>query len=1244
MMDATTDTVVNRWIWRLDGSGPARVAANAVLTLTLTLTLAVGLGVLAPGGAQAAAFEEVKTCAASGEGAVVEEAKAIAVDDATGDVYVANGSQRRVTRFNSKCEFLEAWGWGVANHASEFQTCGKAAFEAHEAKFATCEASGVRNVVESGAFGTPNAIAVNQETGNVYVGDFERHAGVIQEFNGDGEHLVASFGERTNSHEVIEVGHPERFNSPENVAVGDKGTVFITDYLGGHELAEGRVVVFAPKTSADEEYIYQQEFGKGHSPRQVGLDLAGDVFISNETEVSKFAAGSFNSSACNFHQSSEFEGMASEPTSGGVFAFSGKKDLFVELNTSCEKIAGTEFPGITGERSTEGLAYSPTQSWGPGRHAGILYGVDEALKEVLVFAPPATIPKEPPIIEGESVLGVESLRAELQGVIDPRGHATEYRFEYGPVGADCSLPGECHNTPVETIASGGSGVAIPPTVVGGLLPGTAYRFRISAWSHCNPEIPSEECKAERKPDVKEYVDFNTYDAVARGLPDGRAFELVSPPDKKGGEVFETSPFLGDCAECLPGLNDQMFPMVSAPDGNEIAYEGYPFSNEGAVNENEYLSEREAGGGWSTRDLSPKSERREVGAGAGYKGFASDLSDEVLYQSMEPSLSPEAPAEYPNLYLQASSNPSVLRPLVTRQPPARGKAEEGTNQDQLRLGFAGASSDYSQVIFQANDALTDESGVAPAAPSISKEGAEAGSAHDLYEWSDGALKLVNVLPGNAQASASAVLGSGLELATKAGDPDYSHAISDKGSRIYWTDEKEHHIHVYVREDGEKTVFVKDSEEGRFVTASADGSKTLLSDGHIFDVAKEDAVTHSPEEVADLTQGQGGFVGILGASEDLSRIYFIDTAAFSAKAKEEDELKKEDHNLYLWENGSVTFITVLTGAGDGQHGLPGGYVSDWAASPSDRTAEVTPSGEYAAFMSSSPLTGYDNGAFFEVFEYDAVTHRLACASCNPTLTRPLGDSSLNLIVPGAGGGTLQQPHNLLADGRLFFDSFDSLSPYDTNGGHEDVYEYEAVGTGSCSAAQATPGQEGLKGEGGCVMLISSGSEGVDSSFIDANPDGSDAFFVTRTQLVAQDGDELLDLYDAREPHEGRPKEVEKGEEGEKEGKGEGEGEGEGEGGGECSSPAECRPPTSSSSASEAAGAPSSTTPFGSGNLVSPVATNPPLVKPPLTRAQKLARALKLCGKQKSRKARKACEAKARKLYGPKVKRKAKKGSHR
>jgi len=1582
MSEITKDAPLARASSRSDGRRHVSRAACALLMIAFM----VGFGALAAGRAQAAALEAVATCAASGEGAVLEQAVGIAVDDATGDVYIADTSQHRVTRYNAKCEFLEAWGLGVANGAEEFQTCGRAAFEAHEARFPTCEPGGIiRKGEYPGALITPVGIAVDQQTGAVYVADEEGRGGVIKEFSSDGERLLAHFGELTGTRGEVEEGHPERVASAESLAVDAKGVVFLAEGDKSREREAGRVLVFVPKTGADEEYEYQQNFGTGHEPLHVGLDAAGDVFISNETEVSRFAAGSLNSPACTFRQpGAEFGGLAVDSTTGTVFAYADHRSAVIEVDESCAKTG--EIPGLAGEKGTEGLAYGPDRSWGPGRPDGVLYGVNtpdgESEGKVVVFAPetvgtppvvaglsvsgvsrseavlealvnpegfatsyyfeygpegvdcempgactrtveqslpagtadvpvkigvdgltPAsgyrfrvwavshcevTAPAEecapvsgyeafrtfgPPVVAGLSVSGVTHAGAVLEANVNPEGYATSYYFEYGPQGADCNVAGACVRTAEGVVPAGTVGVPVkvgvagltsapgyelrvlavshcnesdpgelcvpvaapeyvefatasrtPPTVselavsgvtqsqarleatvdpegfattyyfeygpegvdcetagacektveasvpageadarvaasvggltaagkyqfrvlarshcneaevaevcapvrtpeylkfgtlgktppvvaglavasvtqtgalleavvdpehyattyyveygpegadcdvagaclrvmeasvpagtagvpvvvsVGGLTPRTAYEFRVLAVSHCDESAPEQRCVAANG---AEYFRFATRDVASEGLSDGRGYEMVSPPDKHGGEVFATNPFLGDCRQCLPAVNDETFPMLSAPDGNAIVYEGYPFSNEGAVNENEYISRRRPGGGWATRDLSPADERRDSTDRAGYRGFAPDLSEGVLYQGLEPSLSPQAPAEYPDLYLQASAEPSVLRPLITRPPPARGRSEEGRNPDEFSLEFAGASSDYTRVIFQANDALTAQvPRVAPAAPGISQGEAEAGDAHDLYEWSNDGLKLVNVLPGNAEATASAVFGSGRELASDPNvkDPDYSQAISADGSRIFWTDTQDHH--VFLRESGARTVYIRDPAGGGFLTASTDGSRVLLSDGHVYDVESEDPATGTPALEANLSRGKPGFLGILGASEDLSRIYFLDDAALA------DGATNGQPNLYLWEGGAPRFIAVLTDAG-----------KDVAASPSDRTAQVTPDGEYLAFESGAPLTGYDNHvanrvnegkscpssgepeghgpACTEVFEYDARTHRLVCASCNPTAAGPLGDSSLSLVGPiqGLWKGTLQQPHNLLADGRLFFDSFDSLSPSDSNAGHEDVYEYEAVGTGSCSASQAMPGQGGLQGQGGCVMLISSGSGDVDSSFIDANPDGSDVFFVTRAQLVPQDGDELIDLYDAREPHStgeyvGPPAEGEAG----------------ASTAGECSSTAQCRP-SSLPSALQTQGPPSSMTLSGAGNLASPppppapaAAVKPPAAKSPPTRAQKLVRALKRCHRQKHASARKACETTARKLYGPKTKPKAHKQAHR
>ncbi len=271
-----------------------------------------------------------------------------------------------------------------------------------------------------------------------------------------------------------------------------------------------------------------------------------------------------------------------------------------------------------------------------------------------------------------------------------------------------------------------------------------------------------------------------------------------------------------------------------------------------------------------------------------------------------------------------------------------------------------------------------------------------------------------------------------------------------------------------------------------------------------------------EFADVSvwrEGGEGFEGILGTSEDLSRIYFVDVEALTEESEENENgehAEEEELNLYAWEGGEPSFIGMLA-PGDNEFGTRA--FGAWAASPSARTAQVTPDGAYLAFMSLASLTGYDNTrrgggkcrssqtpACREVFVYAADSESLTCASCNPSAEQPLGDSNLTLIRPQA---PFRQPGNLSreGEGRLFFESLDALVARDVNGNVQDVYQWEPNGVGSCKRAE------------GCVSLISSGQSPNDSMFMDSSDSGDDAFFITREKLLPRDKNEQLDLYDAR-----------------------------------------------------------------------------------------------------------------------------------
>jgi WD40 repeat protein len=242
------------------------------------------------------------------------------------------------------------------------------------------------------------------------------------------------------------------------------------------------------------------------------------------------------------------------------------------------------------------------------------------------------------------------------------------------------------------------------------------------------------------------------------------------------------------------------------------------------------------------------------------------------------------------------------------------------------------------------------------------------------------------------------------------------------------------------------------------------------------------------------------------------------------------------------------------------------TDWAVASgelgvhlNELTARLSPSGNFLAFQSDRPLTGFDNHDANsgkpdeEVFLYNAEGEgKLVCASCNPNPGhRPTGvfdkkeasgGEQKGLLVDPAGkvwnreGSSLEgrwlsgsipgwtplssvyapmQSRYLLDNGRLFFNSADALVPpfegqvtqrqeivegTPMQVGVENVYEYEPNGVGSCGQAN------------GCVSLISSGTSENESAFLEASVSGDDVFFVTAEKLFATDPDTSYDAYDA------------------------------------------------------------------------------------------------------------------------------------
>jgi hypothetical protein len=1078
-------------------------------------------------------YEQVANFANSGEGMQLYGVNGLAVNTTgaggvpAGTVYAA-GARNIVARFDPDGTFSEGWGWNVSiGGKKQFERCGPDGEAAHP----VCKAGQLGN---AGSFGegagqhhVPIGVAVHQATGNVYVlntpatqdpnSPLQREHDVIEVFSADGSQIVTSFGDAGASTETFDEG-PEKLHrvSRSGIAVDESGVVYVTDTVKDPKInspVAARVMVFKPQIPGDyKQYVYAGrandiEVGAENAGGSLALDSDGDLFtLVGEREIYEFDLGEPDTPTCEFHLAAGgIYGLTVNPASGEPFYFSTKTKKIHQLsacNAEGKFVEKSSIPMTPKTDGNVGLAYNPNLPFSPARPAGTLYaGSDEGPfpGEIYgmgyIFAAPEVFP---PSVESEAVSSVTSSTAVLSAQINPKGSETRYAFQY-LTAAEYEA-----NEPGDRFAGGsevplGGGVLEPAqkplsgaTAVAGLLPDTAYRYRVIATSHCEPENEAAVCE-----DTGADATFRTFPVEAPGLPDSRAYEQVSPALKNGGEVFPLVPERASCgASCMPGVAVQKFPRQASPDGEAVVYEGQPFSlTEGAAVLNQYLSKRTRTG-WQTTILAP----RLMGSNLqGYRAFDTELTTGVLLQ-VKPSLTPEAPSETTNLYIQPTADPSALTALLGAEPPNRGH--------DVKLAYAGASADLSRRFFAANDALTGSTAFAP-------EALDGGSTkNNLYESVGGELRLVNVLPGNETVPGAYFGARPVETSgNKNSVSNLFHAISEDGSRVFWTDEAGQ---VYVRENGETTTEVPDP--GKFLSATADGSKVLLRNGHLYDL--------ETEALADLTEGQGGFEGIVGQSEDLSRIYFVDTAVLTGEEENDYGAKAEagKYNLYSWQGASATFLTVLD-VKDSNH-FGGG---DWHFSPAQRTAQASPNGRWVTFLSRAPLTGHDNvgpkcgldnsggliaGPCFEVFLYDSATAELSCPSCNPSQQAPLGHSGLPLMLQNPGAED-PVPHvrYLTDDGRLYFDSRDSLNPFDTNNGVEDAYQYEPQGVGGC------------KRDGGCVNLISAGTGIGDSNFLAVDATGKNVFFTTRDQLLLRDRDELIDLYVAREGG-GIPAETETG----------------------------------------------------------------------------------------------------------------------
>ncbi len=1154
-------------------SGTAPPAGGSPTTGLEVRTRANG----SPGGSGLESCTTASGCAGgtggSGAGQLAGDPTGIAVGP-NGDIYVRDREGNRIEAFSTAGVFLFTFGGEVDKtqvHLREAEVAKGETVTVTPADENLCTAAsgdecGAGTVgTAPGAFSGGRGISIDS-SGAIYVGDRER----IQVFQPDG---------------------------------GYKSEI----------LLNGRVVVgLAVDPTSGSIYVL---FGSGPG----GEGLGGSI--------DKLSPSGTTEATLPLHTSA----LAVDP-SGDVYATeqageeAGEKrqERILEFDSAGHLIASfgdVEPSGIPGNYfSIEGLGSNAEGDLYASYYSAITNG-----SVVRAFGPAPNGFESPvrvaPTIVGQYASAVDTDSAVLKAEINPRfWQDTSYYLEYGlancaegPCSVQPAAPGTLLTSAVTDLSVTSAGI-----LLSGLEPGTTYHYRFVTQSSGGGPVVGPDRTFRTFPPQSPPAGGCSNEGLRTGpaavLPDCRGYEMVSPIDKDNGDILALLSF-----ENTSTARDQ-----SASDGEAITYSSYrsfggskasPFANQ-------YIARRDPAAGWASEAISPPQGHAQnfgLKLQSDYYTFTPDLSSAWLLLAGEPPPAPAAPAGFPNIF---------------RRENASGGFEAVTTTENT--GFLpelqGYSADGSKSIFSVAEKLTPDatSGVT-----------------QLYEAASEQLHLVCVLPSGAPSNGNCSAGTAQKGANAVINHTASveHAISNVGDAIYWTDSgavKGGPGKVYLRENpdreqsvvsaGECTEAAKactlpvsataSTKAARFLGARADGAEALFT---VTEGALAGSLYLYEREAGASERIAGKTVGLLGASEDLSYIYFISEEAISGTTG----AIAGEPNLYLDHEGEYAFIATLTATDT--HGADKGVASDSAFEPYFKAARVSADGRHIAFISTGSLTGYDNldqvtgKPDSEVYTYEAGAGALVCVSCNPSGARPLGREvqfyETEGILPIAATipvaeSQLYTPRVLSADGsRLFFDSFDALVPGDTNG-KEDVYEWEAAGAGGCDEADPSYSASNR----GCISLISPGESSADSQFVDASLNGDDVFFTTSASLVAADPG-LVDLYDARV------------------------------GGGfatpasriACEGEACQNPPAPPTDVT-----PGSLTFSGSGDLLAPAPVSATGSKPKsraLTRAQKLALVLRSC-RGKSRRQRVGCEARARKRFsaGKRPGRQARRGAHK
>ena len=767
-----------------------------------------------------------------------------------------------------------------------------------------------------------------------------------------------------------------------------------------------------------------------------------------------------------------------------------------------------------------------------------LYAQNEDGANVSVTDPPETVqlftePAPPKVLHGPYTrLSATSVR--LRGYVNPRNSEVfDCRFVYSADESfDQSVP--CKEAP------GSATTAQEVTAdLKGLTPGATYNFHLIAANGGGEAIaPDATFTVSEQPGASEECPNEELRIGASAdLPECRAYEMISPVHKNGGEVLPSP------RKARVAINGESAVFSSLSSFAGALGTGLTVDY-AAVRHDE---------SWRTHAIMPRQEPQRgntlfFNRSAYFQEFSPELTSGVLF-----AISPIGSA--PNV---ESVNGIYLRSDVLSAGPGAWSLLNGATSPQIAPPdeepfIAAATPDFRHFLFESKLNLL------PEVPPCPNPAVFFTCTTKLYEWDHGTVRLAGILPNGNPATCPEFAdhpcaGAGLGAATYVSRG----ALSSDGDRVFFSSPVSEagiannpDSRIYMREGHTTTVEVSATERtdcsgdptcggdaipdpapdpsgpaaAGYGGATPDGnrifftSKEQLTDAqgsglYMYDATKPAA---APDNLTLLSidqesvDGIGTLVhGVVGYSDDGSTVYYLAEGQLVAGAPTGNP---QSRRIFAWRDGVTRYVGGLSPPGLGSDDDAADALGTSVIGLVKKTSRVTPDGRHLLFTSrhGDELGGYDHGLdgcglstglnvpCSEVYVYDIEAGggagELMCASCNPTGASATSEASHQISVASGNARTTKYENRAISDDgrRVYFTSGEALVPEDDNG-VKDVYLFDT--------------------ETGKHHLISTGKHEVDSIFMDATPTGGDVLFVTRERLVGIDIDTSYDLYSARQ----------------------------------------------------------------------------------------------------------------------------------